>query len=267
MSRADLHDVPETALWTLRNRAVEAARPGTRFPDPEAVRILEALGEEDFSRFGPPSPAHSQRAAAFDAEVREFRAAHPGAPVVALGEGLQTAYWRLGRPTPWFSVDLPDSVALAERLLPAEPQITRLAMSALDRAWLDEVPAGPAIISAEGLFMYLPAADVHALIADCATRFPGGRIVYDSVPAWFSRMTVAGKAKLSKSYVTPPMPTSQKVSDLDSLVRLIPGVVAAREVAVPPARPWDPALLAASRLPGLRDLKPMITALDFAQAR
>jgi hypothetical protein len=33
---------------------------------------------------------------------------------------------------------------------------------------------------------------------------------------------------------------------------------------VPPARAGDPALLAASRLRCVRDLKPMITALDFA---
>ncbi len=264
MSRADLHDVPETALWTLRNRAVEAMRPGTRFPDPEAVAIFTQLAGEDFSRFGNPSPAHSQRAAAFDTEVRDFLTRHPGAPVVALGEGLQTAFWRLGKPSGgWYSVDLPESVALAERVLPPEPQITRLAMSALDRAWLDHVPDGPAVISAEGLFMYLPRADVHALIADCAARFPGGRIVYDSIPAWFSRMTLAGKARLSKGYVTPPMPTSQKVSDLPDVVRSIPGVASGREVAVPPARPWDPALLAMSRLPGVRDLKPMISALEF----
>lgn len=265
MSRAHLHDVPETALWTLRNRAVEALRPDTRFPDPEAVRIFEQLDGEDFSRFGNPSPAHAQRAAAFDAQIRDFWRTHPAAPVVALGEGLQTAYWRLGRPgSGWFSVDLPESVSLAQRVLPAEPGITRLAMSALDRAWMDAVPAGPVVITAEGLFMYLPRHEVLQLLADCAARFPGGRIVYDSIPPWFSSMTMRGKVRLSGSYVTPPMPNHQCVSDLPRIVTAVQGVVAAHEVAVPPARAWDPALLAASRLRCVRDLKPMITALDFA---
>jgi O-methyltransferase involved in polyketide biosynthesis len=265
LSRVDLHDVPETALWTLRNRAIEAMRPGTRFPDPEAVRVHERLRDEDFSRFGKPRPVHAQRAAAFDAEIRDFWRTHPAAPVVALGEGLQTSYWRLGRPrTGWFSVDLPESVAVSTRLLPADAGLTRLAMSALDRAWMDAVPAGPAVITAEGLFMYLPRHEVLQLVADCAARFPGGRIVYDSIPGWFSRLTVQGRVRLSESYVAPPMPTSQRVGDLPRIVESIQGVVRAREVPVPPARPWDPALLALSRLPGLRELKPMITALEFA---
>ncbi|MGN0063978.1 MAG: class I SAM-dependent methyltransferase [Nocardioides sp.] len=265
MSRADLHDVPETALWTLRNRAEEALRPGSRFPDPEAVRLYRALAGEDFSRFGRPGPGHSQRAAAFDAVVRGFLDEHPSGPVVALGEGLQTAYWRLGRPdVAWYSVDLPESVVLAERLLPAEPAVRRLAMSALDRAWLDEVPAGPALVSAEGLFMYLPREEVHALVADCAARFPGGRLVYDSVPPWFSAMTLRGKARLSKAYTTPPMPHSQRSSDLAAVVEAIPGVVAGHEVPVPPARPWDKALLRVADLPGVRDLRPTISVLEFA---
>jgi O-methyltransferase involved in polyketide biosynthesis len=32
---------------------------------------------------------------AFDREVRRFLAAHPGGTVVALGEGLETQFWRV----------------------------------------------------------------------------------------------------------------------------------------------------------------------------
>ena len=53
--------------------------------------------------------------------------------MVALGEGLQTSYWRLGRPeATWLSVDLSDVIKLRERLLPHEPRIRHLAGSALD---------------------------------------------------------------------------------------------------------------------------------------
>ena len=128
MAGTDLGGVPETTLWTLRNRAEEAARPGTYLPDPEAVRLYDLLREEhaeDFDRFGRPSQTHALRALAVDRIIEDFLAEHPAAPVVAV----------------------------QRRLLPEEPGITRIPRSALDRAWLDEVPTGPAMVTAEGLFM------------------------------------------------------------------------------------------------------------------
>ena len=43
------------------------------------------------------------------------------------------------------------------------------------------------------------------LIRDCAARFPGGQMMFDSIPHWFSRRTLKG-LKLSDRYITPPMP-------------------------------------------------------------
>lgn len=273
MTGADLTGVPETALWTLRNRAVEAARPDAFIDDPHAVRLFEQLAGDDLDRFGKPSQTHPLRALAFDREIRDYLDAHPGASVVALGEGLQTSYWRLDRPdVRWFSIDLPEMVAVQERLLPAEPDITRIGVSALDRSWLEEVPTGPAIISAEGLFMYLPREDVHALIADMAARFPGGRLIYDSIPGWFSRMTQRGKVRLTERYVAPPMPHSQTVDQGAELPKLIPGVVGSRQVALPPGRglwgssPVSAVLRRVADLPIVRNGRPSITALDFAEA-
>ena len=270
MAGVDLSGVPETALWTLRNRAEEAMRPGSYLRDPEAVRLYRRLrdADEDFDRFGKPSQSHALRALAFDAVIGDFLAEHPHGPVVALGEGLQTTYWRLGRPdVKWYSIDLPVGVDAQQRLLPEEKAITRIARSALDRAWLAEVPAGPAVISAEGLFMYLPKDEVHALIADLAVRFPGGRLIYDSIPAWFSAMTVKGRAKLTDRYVAPPMPNAQTVSEAARLVTAIPGVASVRDVLPPRGRgSWgNPAVRALAGLPWLRDHRPSITLLTFAE--
>lgn len=265
----DLCGVPETALWTLRNRAEEARRPGSYLHDPEAVRLYEALQRdptEDFERFGRPSQSHPLRAAAVDQVIEDFLTGHPGAPVVALGEGLQTTYWRLGRPrVPWYSVDLPEMVETQRRLLPEEAAITRLAHSVLDRDWMTEVPAGPAMITAEGLFMYLPQDEVHPLIADLAARFPGGRLVYDSIPAWFSNLTLRGGLKTSDRYTAPPMPTSQTVSESLLLPRRIPGVASVQDLLLPPGRgPWAvPALRMLAQLPWLRDQRPSLTVLTF----
>jgi len=265
-----LSGVPETALWTLRNRAEEAVRPDSYLADPEAVRLYRGLQREpgaDFERFGKPSQSHALRALVVDAAVADFLAEHPRGPVVALGEGLQTTYWRLSRPdVAWYSVDLPEMVEAQRRLLPHEPAITRIARSALDHAWLQEVPAGPAVITAEGLFMYLPKDDVHALIAAMAARFAGGRLVYDSIPGWFSAMTVKGRARLSDRYLAPPMPTSQTVSETARLPAVIPGVATARDVMLPPGRGrWaNRTLRAIAVMPWVRDRRPSITALTFA---
>ncbi|MEC3956250.1 class I SAM-dependent methyltransferase [Nocardia sp. CDC153] len=265
---AQLSGVPETALWTLRNRAEEALRADSGFADAEAVRLYRRLGGEDFERFGPPSQVHALRAQVIDTVIAEFLGSHPGAPVVALGEGLQTTYWRLGEPeSAWYSIELPEMIDAQERLLPAAPGITRLAYSALDRQWLEKVPSGPAVITAEGLFMYLPTADVHALIADLAAHFPGGVLVYDSIPRLFSAMTRTGRVRLSDRYTAPPMPTSQSPRQARRLPGRIPGVVAAQDLLPPRGRGrWgSPVLRWAADTPIGHALRPSITLLRFAQ--
>jgi O-methyltransferase involved in polyketide biosynthesis len=137
-----LEGIPETALWTLYMRASEAGRPDTVLPDTKAVELLEAIDFPFEERFGSPRMAQWQalRARTFDDEVRRFLAAHPDGTVVALGEGLETQFWRVdnGR-AGWLTVDLPEILAIRAELLPANARLRALASSALDDAWMDEV--------------------------------------------------------------------------------------------------------------------------------
>ncbi|MGW4059443.1 class I SAM-dependent methyltransferase [Amycolatopsis sp. NPDC004747] len=190
---ASLDGVAATCLWTLRNRAEESRNPGSTFADPLAERLQRRISY-DYAKFGKPDQIHPLRAAALDFAIRGYLDRHPAATVVALGEGLQTTYWRLGRPAvDWLSVDLPPVADLRRRLLPEEPRMTVFAGSALDRGWLDiPDPARGVFISAEGLFMYLDRDEVFALIAGCAARFPGGQLFFDSIPPWLSRRTLRG---------------------------------------------------------------------------
>src|ERR1700728_2603223 len=112
-----LTDVSETALWTLWNRGSEALRPDRTVDDPLAVELLERIDYPYRQRFGVASQVASMRAHAFDGVVRTLLESHPRATVVALGEGLQTSYWRLGRPAAtWITVDLPPIIALRDQL-------------------------------------------------------------------------------------------------------------------------------------------------------
>jgi O-methyltransferase involved in polyketide biosynthesis len=260
-----LDGVSATTLWTLHNRAMEARRPDALIDDPWAVRLYDAISY-DYGRFGRPSQTHPLRALALDRAITEYLAEHPKATVVALGEGLQTTYWRLGSPdVDWVSVDLAPVVRLREALLPDEPRTTTLATSALDRAWLDHVdPADGVFVSAEGLFMYLDRADVFALIAGCARRFPGGRLFFDSIPKWFSDRTLKGM-RLTDRYTAPPMPFSLSVSEAARLPEAIPGIAGVRDLPLPFGRGiWNSrAFRLAMDLPLVRDRRPTMTLLSF----
>lgn len=262
-----LAGVSATTLWTLRNRATEARRPDAVIDDPMAIRLYDTISY-DYDRFGRPGTTHALRALALDHAITEYLATHPKATVVALGEGLQTTYWRLGRPgIAWLSVDLAPVATLRETLLPDEPRVTTLAMSALDRAWMDHVdPANGVFVSAEGLFMYLDPAEVFSLIADCAARFPDGRLFFDSIPTWLSGRTLKG-LRLSPNYTAPPMPFGFSVTEAARLPERIPGVATARELPLPFGRGvWKSRLVrVVADLPVLRDLRPTLTLLSFAR--
>jgi len=260
----ELTGIPETALITLRNRATEAARPDAVLSDPQAVALLERVGgTERYATFSNGDQAIALRARIFDDITRRFLTEHPGATVVALGEGLQTSFWRVADPrVDWLTVDLPEMVALRGRLLPVEPQMRAFAGSALDRAWMDEVaPGTPTLITAEGLLMYLPPDEVHALLRDCAARFPGGAMVFDTIPDWAS--TTEG-AWLSPDYRLPAMPFHLSRRKAARLVDEVPGIVEAIDVPAPAGRGLAAAVVRLGwNLPVLRDVRPTVTVLRF----
>jgi O-methyltransferase involved in polyketide biosynthesis len=139
------------------------------------------------ARFGPAAPALAQwqalRAACFDREVRRFLRHHPGGTVVALGEGLETQFWRVDQGTVrWVSVDLPEAIALRRALLPGDPRVRLIEGPAQDGRWLDEADtSAPVLVTAQGLLMYLTRDEVHRMLAMCAARIPAGGIVFDAV--------------------------------------------------------------------------------------
>src|SRR5690349_20295646 len=143
----DLTGVPETMLWTLYTRADESRRADSVLPDPLAVSVVDRIDypfAERFGRTGWRARWQALRARRFDTEVERFMAARAGGDgvtVVALGEGLETQFWRIddGR-VRWLTVDLPETVAVRRKLLPDDPPRRRsIACSALDLRWMDEV--------------------------------------------------------------------------------------------------------------------------------
>ena len=131
---------------------------------------------------------------------------------------------------------------------------------------MDQVEAERGVfITAEGLLMYLQPDDALGLIRDCAARFPRGKMMFDSIPHWFSRRTLKG-LKLSDRYVAPPLPFGLTVNEGVALADSMPGVRAARDVALPPGRgiwKWWTAWSPLDRIGFMRRIRPSMTLLDF----
>lgn len=261
-----LDGISETALLTLHQRATEAARPDGIIDDPMAITLRDAL-DYDYQHFGRTHQATALRAVAFDNASRDYLAAHPRATVVALAEGLQTSFWRLDNgELSWLSVDLEPIVRLRQELLPASDRLGQCSQSAFEYSWMGRVDAASGVlITAEGLFQYVDRDAVSGLIAACAQRFPGGRLVFDSIPWLLSVYSRRRGFKLSEHYTAPPMPFWFTANQYDEL-RAIAGIREVRELVPPPARGGfaRSALALVYRLPLFERLRAPVTLVDFA---
>ena len=100
------------------------------------------------------------------------QSAHPGAVVVNIACGLDTRCYRMKGFCHWYDLDLPETMAVREKLLPESGTISQIAMSAMDD-WGGEIKEqnAPVLVVIEGLTMYLSEADVQRIFAVIAKRF------------------------------------------------------------------------------------------------
>lgn len=175
--RTQLAGVPETALWNLYQRAA-AARAG-RLDDPRAIEVIERL-DYPFAHFDSPhggvaARMHAARVRTIDVALTRLLSGEPEATVVALGEGLETQFWRVddGR-VRWLTVDLPEMIAVRRRVLPDAPRTRTFSGSATEPDWIEQVDRGRSVvITAQGLLMYFEPDQVRRLITEWAEYLPG----------------------------------------------------------------------------------------------
>ena len=262
-----LEGISETALLTLYQRAAEAERPDGVIDDTLAIELRNNL-DYDYADFGRTHQATAMRALAFDQATREYLSTHPRATVVALAEGLQTSFWRVDNgQLRWLSVDLEPIVRLRQRLLPDSSRLRYCAQSALEYSWMAHVgDTAEVLITAEGLLQYLDREAVFGLFAACAERFPGGRMIFDSVPKLLSAYSCRRGIKLSEKYTAPPMPFWFTAHDYDKL-RAVPGVRAVSELGMPPGRGaiLGKAVPLIYRMRSLRRFRAPTTLIEFGR--
>lgn len=250
----ELSGVPETMLWPLYNRAAEARRPDAFLQDPKAVEIADCIAYDYARSFGKPDASHAIRALMFDRVLKRWLRDHPGGQVVALGEGLETQFFRVddGK-VRWLSIDLPEVIAIRNRFLPDTDRHRNFACSALDLRWMVEVPSGRSVfITAAGLLMYLSPEDVRTLLCSIAERFPCAEMVFDVIPRWFSRLSLRG-LKRTPHYTLPPMPWAVNRNELGTIKSWHRNIAEVRELAFEGGRGfiWNVFLRVFRRIPGL----------------
>jgi len=217
---ANLSGVSETMLWSLHNRASETKRADAVLYDPDSVRIHDTIDYDFAAHFGDPCGSLAARAAAIDEVLRQWLERYPEGCIVSLGEGLETQAGRVdnGRMR-WCSVDLPAAIRLRERFLPPSARFQHVAASVIDPAWMDAVDASAGVcIVAQGLLMYLEPAFVSGLFARIARRFPGAEMIFDTVPRWFSDLTLAGLNQTPR-YRLPAMPWGVNRDEIEPTLR------------------------------------------------
>ncbi len=265
---AVLSGIPETMLWPLHNRAQEAMRPDRTFDDPVGVRVYRSIDYDYRRNFGAPDGSHAQRAQLFDGAVKDWMIAHPGRPVVELGCGLETQFFRCddGR-VPWIGVDVPPAIAVRTPLL-RHPRLRHIADDAFALRWLDTIdPATPILVTAQGLLMYFDEAKAAALVHAVLIRCPKATVLFDVVPRWFSGLTRFGLRK-TPHYRSPRMPWGLDGDRIEARVRRWSPV--AHRIAAVPYGPTRGGLGAvcrvAARFAGLRRFLGHVVAVQSAGA-
>ena len=152
--KSSLTNVPETMLWTLHNRAVEAMREDGIIKDEKAIEIYNSIDYDYEANFGRGDSSHAIRSIVCDREIDKFLSTYPDGTIVNLGEGLETQRFRFTEEQAlWLSIDVPEAIEIRERFIEPDERHLHIPLSALDRSWFDSVPKDkPVFITAQGLF-------------------------------------------------------------------------------------------------------------------
>ncbi len=189
VERVDLRQEKETLLMSLYLRACDSQARHPILGDPYAQGLVERINY-DFDRLGRlrgNTALIVSRARQLDSWTAEFLAVHPDGLVLHLACGLDSRPLRVARPASaaWIDVDYPDVIALRRRLYDLPAGVTTIGTSVTEPEWWHQVPTDrPTLVLGEGLFMYLPGAQVHQLIDRALTHLPEGRLAFDGVARW-----------------------------------------------------------------------------------
>ena len=178
-----LSGVPETMLQTVYARAKESSGRGA-IRDRKAEETIGGL-QYDFSLADRDKAMHSgviARTIVLDRLTGAWLQEHPGGTVVNVACGLGTRRYRMEGYGRWYNLDLPETIAVRQRLLTENGAISQIAMSAMDD-WGGCIAEQdtPALVIIEGLTMYLTETDVQRIFSVIAGRFRSATVLAETM--------------------------------------------------------------------------------------
>lgn len=233
-----LQGVAQTTLVTLWYRASEALKDDGIIDDPVAIKVLSAMDYDFSGYFGKPDITTASRSRYSDGIVRDFLDDNPEAQVIALGEGLETQFWRVDNgKVRWFTVDLPETIKVRERYFPAHERNIPVSCSALDPDWLEIIDRKrPVFIIITGLLMYLKCDQVLQLLRRISDYVDHGELFMDVVSPFVSWCT-RFRLSLSKNFRVPHMPFGIRLCKVKAFVEQIDGLKVQSVVSIVEADP------------------------------
>lgn len=189
--------VEQTAFLTEYARALDSRWQRPILGDRLADEIVSKI-DYDFAALGVSTSVVCQsslRAKMIDDRVRSFTSEHPDAVVVDLGAGLDTGMQRVNPPATvdWYSVDLPDVIALRDEVVPAATHAHSVPASVADDAWTDTIPSDrPTMLLADGLLAFLSEEVIIGLFRHITDHFGSGELAFNDYAriGWVSRVAV-----------------------------------------------------------------------------
>lgn len=221
MEKITLTGVPETMLQTVFARAQETQKQNHKITDEKAVELVSRL-DYDFSLAKKDKTMSSgviARTLVLDRMVKQYLCKSPDAVVINLACGLDTRCYRMHGYSHWYNLDLPEVVALREKLLPEDGDITQISSSAMDARWAQGVDADgkPVLVILEGLTMYLSEADVKQIFAILAAHFPDVTVFVETMTPFIVKVVK------EKSIAGSHAKFTWGVKDGKALAALLPG--------------------------------------------
>jgi methyltransferase (TIGR00027 family) len=188
-----LSHVAETCLLTFYCHAIESQSTDPILHDEKAVEITGRInpllvGSDSrllrslyLGKIEPELVVHiALRAKKYDEYARAFMASHPDGIIVNLGCGMDSRFHRIDDGSQlFFDLDLPEVIDFKRQYYQENKRYIMLPFSVFDYEWMDGVQnhgKRPVMFLAEGLFMYLEADKVKALVLELQERFPGSEL-------------------------------------------------------------------------------------------
>lgn len=120
------------------------------------------------------------RSAIFDRWLAAQMVENPDAVVLHIGCGMDSRILRVGEQNHrWYDVDFPDVIAQRRRYFWETERYRMIPGDLREKAWLDTLPAGKAIVVLEGVSMYVTPQELNTAIENLYAHFADVRILMD----------------------------------------------------------------------------------------